>query len=66
MAALIIPPPPFLHLMSQDQQEADKISEVMIGARDLRDWAVDFLSAVDDQFRIPLLIGFALAPMNFN
>ncbi|CAA7018469.1 unnamed protein product [Microthlaspi erraticum] len=35
-------------------QHADRIIEAMIGAGDLREWAADFLSSVDDQFGIPL------------
>ncbi|KAG7656003.1 unnamed protein product [Arabidopsis thaliana] len=42
------------YLTSQDHQHADRIIEAMIGAGDFRDWAADFLSAVDDQFGIPL------------
>ncbi|CAN6893914.1 hypothetical protein Bca4012_093035 [Brassica carinata] len=38
----------------QDQQHADRIIQAMIGAGEFRDWAADFLSAVDDQFGIPL------------
>ncbi|KAG2315083.1 hypothetical protein Bca4012_065884 [Brassica carinata] len=41
-------------LTPQDQQHADRIIEAMIGAGEFRDWAADFLSAVDDQFGIPL------------
>ncbi|ESQ33775.1 hypothetical protein EUTSA_v10009325mg [Eutrema salsugineum] len=41
-------------LTPQDRQYADRIIEAMIGAGDFRDWAADFLSAVDDQFGIPL------------
>ncbi|EOA22715.1 hypothetical protein CARUB_v10003422mg [Capsella rubella] len=44
--------PPYL--TSQDHQHADRIIEAMIGAGDFRGWAADFLSAVDDQFGIPL------------
>ncbi|KAL1205030.1 hypothetical protein V5N11_016377 [Cardamine amara subsp. amara] len=44
--------PPYV--TSQDHQHADRIIEAMIGAGDFRDWAADFLSAVDDQFGIPL------------
>ncbi|KAG7593476.1 FAS1 domain [Arabidopsis thaliana x Arabidopsis arenosa] len=44
--------PPYL--TSQDHQHADRIIEAMIGAGDFRDWAADFLSAVDDQLGIPL------------
>ncbi|CAH8254031.1 unnamed protein product [Arabidopsis lyrata] len=42
------------YLTSQDHQHADRIIEAMIGAGDFRDWAADFLSAVDDQLGIPL------------
>ncbi|CAH8382650.1 unnamed protein product [Eruca vesicaria subsp. sativa] len=41
-------------LTPQDQQHADRIIQAMIGAGEFRDWAADFLSAVDDQFGIPL------------
>ncbi|CAA7014206.1 unnamed protein product [Microthlaspi erraticum] len=43
-----------LSMTPQDQQHADRIIEAMIGSGDFRDWAADFLSAVDDQFGIPL------------
>ncbi|XP_010540631.1 PREDICTED: FAS1 domain-containing protein SELMODRAFT_448915-like [Tarenaya hassleriana] len=35
-------------------QQMDRIIEAMIGTGDFRDWAGDFLSAVNDQFGIPL------------
>ncbi|KAJ4873926.1 Fasciclin-like arabinogalactan family protein [Raphanus sativus] len=41
-------------LTPRDQQHADRIIQAMIGAGEFRDWAADFLSAVDDQFGIPL------------
>ncbi|XP_010456874.1 PREDICTED: FAS1 domain-containing protein SELMODRAFT_448915-like [Camelina sativa] len=44
--------PPYL--TSQDHQHADRIIEAMIGAGGFRGWAADFLSAVDDQFGLPL------------
>uniref|UniRef100_A0A1J3K676 Uncharacterized protein n=1 Tax=Noccaea caerulescens TaxID=107243 RepID=A0A1J3K676_NOCCA len=41
-----------LSMTPQDHQHAYRIIKAMIGAGDFRDWATDFLSAVDDQFRI--------------
>lgn len=38
----------------QDHLHADRIIEAMIGAGDFRDWASDFLFAVEDQVGIPL------------
>ncbi|KAG2329547.1 hypothetical protein Bca4012_020902 [Brassica carinata] len=38
----------------QDHLHADSIIEAMIGAGDFRDWASDFLFAVEDQVGIPL------------
>ncbi|KAF8104878.1 hypothetical protein N665_0166s0060 [Sinapis alba] len=38
----------------QDHLHADRIIEAMIGAGDFRDWASDFLFAVEDQIGIPL------------
>ncbi|KAG5392941.1 hypothetical protein IGI04_022904 [Brassica rapa subsp. trilocularis] len=39
---------------AQDHLHADRIIEAMIGAGDFRDWASDFLFAVEDQVGIPL------------
>ncbi|CAH2034613.1 unnamed protein product [Thlaspi arvense] len=52
-------------LTPQDHQHADRIIEAMIGAGDFRDWAADFLSAVDDQFGIPLS-GTIFIPSDFD
>ncbi|CAN6903726.1 unnamed protein product [Brassica oleracea] len=49
----------------QDHLHADRIIEAMIGGGDFRDWASDFLFAVEDQVGIPLSATIFI-PTDFN